>query len=41
LVQAADAQEDHQDGIEGGAGIVAHRGQTTQQGNDLRPVVAG
>src|SRR5262249_34197127 len=39
LVQAAGAQEDHQDGVERGAGGVAQRGQAVQERNDLAPVV--
>ena len=41
LVQAAGAQEDHQDRVQRGAGGVAQRGQAVQERNDLAPVGKG
>jgi hypothetical protein len=39
FVKAARAQEDHQDGVEGGTGVVAQRGQAIEKCDDLRLVV--
>ena len=39
LLQFASAQKDHQDGIEGGASVIAQHGEPIQQCDDPRPVV--
>jgi hypothetical protein len=39
FVQAARAEEDHQDGVEGGAGVIAQLGQAIEKCDDLCPVV--